>query len=396
MYNEEFEKVKNSIGTLLAFNNLLSTSSNREISVRFAQTSVDRDDRVAVLFEMHIDPTRSSTPFASLTGISYFPAEAETLFFMHSVFRVRDIEQMPSGIWRIEIAMTDDDDNQLRTLTNCMRNQIRGPNAMHRLASYMVNIRAWDQAKEIYDVLYQRVPPSNRHELALIEHNLGLIYEVKDDLDRAVTHFQKSLTIDRTYLPIDHPQLAPSYAGLAGVYEKQGKVRLAMEHHQLAIDIELKSPCPDREKIALRYVNLGDYLRERGRLSEARKYLEDALQMQIDILPATHPSLKTTYGHLVDVCYLLGDYSTTLAHASKELNIAQKCYSANHMSIAIAHNHVSAALDKLNRCEEALHEAEIAVRIGRHTYPLGHPETRAIDNSLNVLRLKNRQAFGGR
>ena len=49
---------------------------------------------------------------------------------------------------------------------------------------------------------------------------------------------------------------------------------------------------------------------------------------------------------------------------------------------------MSVALDKLGRYKEALKEAEEAVKIGKHTYPLGHPEMRVLENSLNAIRLK--------
>lgn len=96
---------------------------------------------VAVLFEMHIDPTIRSIPFASLLGISYYATEAEVLFSMHSVFRIPEIEHMHNRIWHVRLTMTSDDDPQLRVLTDFMRQEIRGPNAMHRLGSYMMKVQ---------------------------------------------------------------------------------------------------------------------------------------------------------------------------------------------------------------------------------------------------------------
>jgi len=385
MFNEEFKKLRKNVGNLLSFNNLLSTSTNRDISLDFAQYSLNKDDTVAVLFEIHIDPTTPSTPFASLDGISFFPHEAETLFSMHTVFRIGDIKQMPNGIWSIQLRLTNDDDPQQRQLTDFLRLEIRGPNAMHRLASYMLRMRQWNKAAEIYDILLRQVPFDNKHEAAFIEHNLGMLYNEKGDLEPALTHYQKSLALEKTYLPDDHPQLAPTYSSLASLYEKQGKFDLAMEHYHRALTIEQNSPSPDMQKIAIRYMNMGDLFRQRGRLNEARKSVENALKIQIDILPSTHPSLAAAHGHLVDICYLMKDYSTALEHAKEELRIAERCYQTNDMQLALAHNHVAAALDKLKRYKEALKEAEKAVEIGRHTYPIGHPEMVVYENFLDAL-----------
>jgi tetratricopeptide (TPR) repeat protein len=83
------------------------------------------------------------------------------------------------------------------------------------------------------------------------------------------------------------------------------------------------------------------------------------------------------------------DYGTALEYAKESLCIKQKSHPANDFQIAVAYNNISAALDKLGRYGEALKEAETAVRIGKHTYPLGHPEMRVFENSLKALHLKN-------
>jgi tetratricopeptide (TPR) repeat protein len=394
MFKEEFMKLRENIGNLLSFNNLLSTSTNRDVSVRFAQHSLGKDGMVAVLFEMHIDPSIRSTPFALLNGISYFPAEEEILFSMHSVFRIQGIKQMHNHIWNIQLTLTGDDDPQLRQLTDFMRREIRGPNATHRLASYMLKVQEWDKAKEIFEVLHRDVSPERKDELAYIEYSLGKIYDEKGDLERALTHYQKSLDIEMTYLPSDHPQLGPTYSSLACLYEKQGKFDLAMEQYRHSLTIELNSPFPDKLRIASRYMNMGDLLRQLGRLDEARKSVNAALKIQLEILPPIHPNLAVTYGHLFDICFSMKDYPSALEQAKEELRISQRSYPANDMGIAISHNHVAISLGMLDQYKEALKEAEKAVEIGRYTYPLGHPKMRAIDNSLAKLRRINTQLFG--
>jgi tetratricopeptide (TPR) repeat protein len=389
MFTDEFKKLKKSIGGLVSFNNFLSTSTDRDISLTFAQCSLDKTDVVAVLFEIHVDPVIQTIPFASLNGISYFPGENEILFSMHSIFRILDIEHMHNRIWNIQLKLTNDNDPKLRSLTDFIRSEIQGPNATHRLASYMLNVSEWDKAKEIFEVILRDVMPKSKNELSYIEHSLGSIHDEKGDFEQALTHYRKSLDIDMSYLPKDHPQLAPTYANLAVLSEKQGKFELAMEHYRHALTIELKSPHPDQQKIASRYMNMGDLLRQLGRFEEARKSVKSALKIRLTILPSTHPDLAKTHGHLFDICLSMGDYTTALEHAKESLRIKQKSYSANHFCIAIAHNNIAAALDKLGRYKEALKEAEKAVKIGRHTYPLGHPEMRVIENSLNAFRSKN-------
>jgi tetratricopeptide (TPR) repeat protein len=388
MVTDEFKKFKKSMSGLLSFNNFLSTSTNRDVSLRFAQHSLNKDDLVAVLFEIHIDPAIRTIPFASLNGISYYPSENEILFSMHSIFRILDIEHMHNRIWNIQLKLTTDNDPKLYSLTDFMRREIQGPNATHRLASYMLKVHEWDKAKELFEIILNNKLPKSKNELSYIEHSLGWTYDEKGDLQQALVHYQKSLDIDMTYFPKDHAQLAPTYANLACLFEKQGKFELAMEHYRYALNIELKSPYPDQIKIATRYMNMGDLFRQLGRFQEAHKSVKSALEIRLNILPSTHPDLATTYGHLFDICLSMEDFITALEYAKESLRIKQKSYTANDFQIAIAYNNVSAALDKLGRYKEALKEAEIAVKIGQNTYPLGHPQMRVFENSLNALRYK--------
>ena len=90
-------------GGLLSFSCLLSTSTEQEVSIGFASNSLGKSGFVAVLFEMEIDPTITSTPFAVISTFSAIPSENEILFGMNTVFRIGQIEQMDSGIWRISL-----------------------------------------------------------------------------------------------------------------------------------------------------------------------------------------------------------------------------------------------------------------------------------------------------
>ncbi|CAF4445786.1 unnamed protein product, partial [Adineta steineri] len=69
---EDFTKMTKTKGGLLSFNNFLSTSENCDVSLNFAQQAATNPDLVGILFVMSINPTDSTTPFASVTDVSYF------------------------------------------------------------------------------------------------------------------------------------------------------------------------------------------------------------------------------------------------------------------------------------------------------------------------------------
>ena len=86
----DFDQMQQTKGGLMSFNNFLSTSQNRHVSLGFVDNALTNPDLVGVLFVMTIDPSKSSTPFASINGVSYFKEkEDEVLFSMHTVFRIQ-------------------------------------------------------------------------------------------------------------------------------------------------------------------------------------------------------------------------------------------------------------------------------------------------------------------
>jgi hypothetical protein len=75
----------------MSFNNFLSTSKRREVTLPFADGTSENPNTVNILFQMTIDPSISSAPFASIQDVSFFPMEEEILFSMHTVFRISEI-----------------------------------------------------------------------------------------------------------------------------------------------------------------------------------------------------------------------------------------------------------------------------------------------------------------
>ncbi|CAF4294985.1 unnamed protein product, partial [Adineta steineri] len=66
---EDFTEITKTKGGLLRFNNFLSTSINPDVSLCFAPQAATNPDVVGILFVMSINPTHSTTPFASVSDI---------------------------------------------------------------------------------------------------------------------------------------------------------------------------------------------------------------------------------------------------------------------------------------------------------------------------------------
>ncbi|CAF5084441.1 unnamed protein product, partial [Rotaria sp. Silwood1] len=82
-------------------------------------------DMVGILFQITIDPTASSTPFASIQEVSYYKEEEEILFTMHTVFRIGEVRKIDNNraLYQADLKLTSDDDPQLQELTDFIRKE---------------------------------------------------------------------------------------------------------------------------------------------------------------------------------------------------------------------------------------------------------------------------------
>ncbi|CAF1393657.1 unnamed protein product, partial [Didymodactylos carnosus] len=111
-----YEKLRKTRGGLVSFNNFLSTSKSREVSLVFAESTLGKTDTVGILFQITIDPSVTSTLFADIQSVSYFEIEEEILFSMHAVFRIGEITRIDDDnpLYQVALKLTADDDEQLR------------------------------------------------------------------------------------------------------------------------------------------------------------------------------------------------------------------------------------------------------------------------------------------
>ena len=279
---EDFEKLQKTKGGLMSFNNFLSTSTDQDISFAFAESASTIPNKIGILFKISIDPSVSSTPFASIEEFSQFKEEGEILFSMHTVFRVVEITPHPRGnsIFQVDLQLTADDDQELRILTQHIREEVVGETGWERLSMLLVKIGHFNKAQELYNVLLNQ--PFGRHKEAMYYNNLGYIKNAQGDHKKAIECHEKALEIRQKTLPANHPHLAISY-----------------------------------NNIGLEHSDIGEY-------SKALSFQKKALEIREKTLPANHPLLAISYSNIGCVCYHSGEYSKALTFYEKALEIQEK------------------------------------------------------------------------
>ncbi|CAF4994902.1 unnamed protein product, partial [Rotaria sp. Silwood1] len=295
---------------------------------------------VGVLFKMFVDPSISSTPFASIREVSHIKTEEEILFSMHTVFRIGDIQKIDNKhpLYEVDLKLTSDNDQQLHRLTEYIREEAAGPTGWTRLGNLLLKIGQFNKAEEMYTVLLHQT--SDENEKQYYYHQLGCIKGRQDDYENAIRYYKKTLEIEEKTLPPSHPDLAISYGNIGLVYRKMGDYSKALFFYGKTLEIQQKTLPTNHPDLATSYNNIGMVYRNMGEYSEALKFLLKDIEIRQKILPSNHPSLATSYSNIGEVHRNMGDYPKAFSFYEKALEIQQKTLPPNHPDLATCYNNI--------------------------------------------------------
>ena len=89
----EFEYLQEIKGNIISINTFLSTTKSLQIALCFANTVLNNNNLIPVLFCIEINRSSESVrPYANISKYSMFQDEEEVLFSMGSIFRIQHIE----------------------------------------------------------------------------------------------------------------------------------------------------------------------------------------------------------------------------------------------------------------------------------------------------------------
>ncbi|CAF3669835.1 unnamed protein product [Adineta steineri] len=388
----DFEKLEKTKGGLISFNNFLSTSKDKDISLGFAQGALENENMVGILFIISVDPCVNSVPFAFIKGVSYYNEEDEMLFSMHTVFRVGVIKQMDNDnqLYQVELQLTSDDDQQLRLLTDRIRDEATGSNGWRRLGNLLLKIGQFNKAEELYSALLAQT--SNEGEKAHYYHQLGSVHLYQGEYKKAIWYYEQALGIWQNILPSNHPDLASSYNSIGNVYNQMADYSKAVSLLEQALEIQQKTLPPSHVDLANSYNNIAAMYKNMGEYSKALSYYEKALEIRRKSLPSNHPDLATTYSSIGMVYNNMGEYPKALSLFEQALEIYQKTLPLHHPDLAYSYNNIALVYKNVGEYSKAVSLFEQALDIYQKSLPLHHPYLATLYNNIGDV-YKNMEEY---
>ena len=163
MSKDEFAKFSQVEGRSISFNSFISTSTDRESTIRVLSDPNCPIDWERILFEIDADPkTKKVKSFADITQLSYFPVENEILFMMGTIFRVDKIFSDENQIWIVQMTLCGDDDNHLKDVLKDTKKQIgKCQTSLLVLGKFLQGIGEFDLAERYLKRLLDQLPPDD-------------------------------------------------------------------------------------------------------------------------------------------------------------------------------------------------------------------------------------------
>ena len=387
--HEYFEKMKHSQGGLMAFNNFLSTSFSREISICFARQS--SSDLIAVLFVMKIDPhicEQAGISFVDVTDEGYFKGgENEILFATHSIFRILRMNMMKDDkrnpIWEVHLTLVGENDREMGELTQSVRKELGSNTGWSRLGWILWKIGQPQKAEEIFQMLLEKASSNTGRASHL--NQLGLVYHNMGEYSKALSSYERSLEVMKVALPPNHPDLAASYNNIGNLHADMGEYSKALLSFEQSLEIYKIALPLNHTLLATSYNNIGSLYNDMGEYSKALSSYERSLEIRKVALPSNHPDFPTSYNNIGEVYRNMGEYSNALSSYEQSLQIRKVALPSNHGELAISYNNIGLVYTNMGEYSKALSSYEQSFEIIKVALPLNHPGFALSYNNIGAV-----------
>ncbi|CAF0891158.1 unnamed protein product [Didymodactylos carnosus] len=379
---DELQELKDNIDRLISMNTFISTTCDKGVASILAGDGSLSPILESILFEIQINTSIDTKPYANIKELSVMNDEDEVLFSPGTIFRIKSVEKAKGmGIWSVKLLLHRDSDEQLKMLSKQIREETDGPSDLNTLAHLLIQMGEYAKAERYFGRLINDTSP-NDPLMGAVYNNIGLVYKYQGEYSKALKYYEQTLEIHLKTMGTNHPSVATTYSNIGDVYQDQGEYSQALKYYQQTLEIELKTLGPNHPSVATTYSNIGGVYHDQGEYSQALKYYEQTLEIQLKTLGPNHPSVATTYNNIGEAYKEQGQYSQALKYFQQTLEIDLKTLGPNHPSVATTYNNIGGVYKDQRQYSQALKYFQQTLEIRLKTLRPNHPSVATTYNNI--------------
>ena len=214
---------------------------------------------------------------------------------------------------------------------------------------------------------------------------LGSFYRGQGAYEEAKPWCEKCLSVTRSRLGEEHPDVAASLNNLALLYYFQGRYSEAEPLYQEALEMSKRLLGEEHPDVAASLNNLALLYYFQGRYSEAEPLYQEALEMSKRLLGKEHPYVATSLNNLALLYYSQGRYSEAEPLYKEALEMSKRLRGEEHPDVAASLNNLALLYDSQERYSEAEPLYKEALEMSKRLRGEEHPDVAASLNNLALL-----------
>jgi len=212
--------------------------------------------------------------------------------------------------------------------------------------------------------------------------NIGIIYNAKSEYDKALEYHFKALAIKKEILSDKHLDVSNSYNNIGIVYLKKTEYDKALEYFFKSLAIRKDLLGEKHSNVAVSYNNIGMVFKIKNEYDKALEYYLKSLAIRKELLGEKHTDVAISYNNIGNVYRIKAEYIKALECQLKCLKIYKELFGEIHIEVANAYNNIGniyfSKLDKDKALEYYLKSLDIRKQL------LGENHTDIADSYLNI------------
>jgi tetratricopeptide (TPR) repeat protein len=197
----------------------------------------------------------------------------------------------------------------------------------------MIEIGDYNKAEKYFDaILHSSIP--NDEEISCIYYNIGRIYRLKGDYERAIEFLNRAYETHSQARPPRLVSAAKAMNAIGIVYMELNSVEQAIESFECALKLYSKTIQEYHPDVGGTLINLGNIYSQQGQFENALSSFKRTQKIYEYNLPPNHPNVAILLNNMGNLYYQHDKLDLALDAYQRALDINEKILPPNHPAIA--------------------------------------------------------------